>query len=168
MLVLVGPPGAGKSTVGRLVASRRGVSFRDTDDDVQQEAGRSIADIFVEQGESEFRAMEKRAVAAALERHEGVLALGGGAVLDADTRALLSTHRVVLLDVGLADASRRVGFDRSRPLLAVNPRAELTRLLSERRPLYLEVATAVVDTNARSVDDVVAEVERLLDERVTT
>jgi shikimate kinase len=156
--VLVGAPGAGKSTVGRLQADRLGVSFRDTDDDVELIAEKSISDIFLDDGEPAFRALERDAAAAALTIHDGVLALGGGAVADARTRELLDGHRVVFLDVGLADAASRVGLNRDRPLLIGNPRAQLKRLLDERRPLYLQVATLTVDTAGRTPDEVVAEV----------
>jgi shikimate kinase len=158
LIVLVGPPGAGKSTVGRLLADRLGVSFRDTDDDVETVAGKSISDIFVDDGEPAFRALEREAVAAALTTHDGVLALGGGAVADPGTRDLLGGHRVVFLDVGLADAANRVGLNRDRPLLIGNPRAQLKRLLDERRPLYVRVATVTVDTAGRTPDEIVSEV----------
>ncbi len=156
--MLVGAPGAGKTTVGRLVAGQIGVAFRDTDDDVEAVAGKSISDIFLEDGEPAFRALERAAVAAALNAHDGVLALGGGAVTDPRTRVLLGGHLVVFLDVGLADAASRVGLNRDRPLLIANPRAQLKRLLDERRPLYAEVATLTVDTAGRTPDEVVAEV----------
>ena len=156
--MLVGAPGAGKSTVGRLLADRLGVGFRDTDDDVELIAGKSISDIFVDDGEPAFRALEREAVAEALTIHDGVLALGGGAVADPGTRERLGGHRVVFLDVGLADAASRVGLNRDRPLLIGNPRAQLKRLLDERRPLYLQVATLTVDTAGRTPDEVVAEV----------
>src|SRR5690349_16054991 len=112
LVVLVGPPGAGKSTVGQLLAERRGVEFRDTDCDVEAAAGVSISDIFIEQGEAAFRALERDAVRRALDEHDGVVALGGGAVTDAATRASLAGHRVVFLDVGLASASGRIGLNR--------------------------------------------------------
>lgn len=159
-LVLVGPPGAGKSTVGRLVADKLGLALRDTDADVEQTAGKAITDIFVEDGEAAFRALERVAVAEALAEHAGVLALGGGAVMDAGTREALRGRRVVFLDVGLADAAARVGLNRDRPLLLGNPRAQLKRLLDERRPLYEEVATLTVDTNGRDPADVAGEVLR--------
>lgn len=154
ILVIVGPPGAGKTTVGRLVAQRLGVEFRDTDRDVESAAGMSVADIFVEHGEARFRAMEAEAVRAALADTDGILALGGGAVLHQDTRKALRGHRVVFLDVGLAAAADRVGFSQARPLLAVNPRAELKRMLSDRHPVYAEVATMTVATDGRSPDEV--------------
>jgi shikimate kinase len=163
LLVLVGPPGSGKSTVGEIIARRRGVGFRDTDRDVEEQTGRSVSDIFIEDGEAAFRALERVAVARAMQAHDGVLALGGGAVLDADTRALLRGQRVVFLDVGLSDAAERVGFARSRPLLVLNPRAELKRMLDERRGLYAEVATAVVATDGRSPDEVADDVDARLD-----
>ena len=156
--VLVGPPGAGKSTVGELVAASLGVPFRDTDADIEAVAGKPIPDIFVEDGEAEFRTLERSAVAAALASFGGVLALGGGAVLAEETRAALAGHTVVYLSVELAEAVKRVGLGAGRPLLTVNPRATLKRLLDQRRPLYLEVATATVVTDARTPEEVAAEV----------
>ncbi len=164
VLVLVGPPGAGKTTVGRQVAKRLGAAFRDTDHDVEAVAGKRIADVFVDDGEEHFRALETRAVEVALSGHDGVLSLGGGAVLAAETRRLLAGHRVVLLDVDLSGATSRVGLNRDRPVLALNPRAVLKELLAERMPLYREVATAVVDTSNKPVRAVVDEVVALLEE----
>ncbi len=157
-VVLVGPPGAGKTTVGRLLAQRTGVAFRDTDADVEQLAGKSVAEVFYDDGEEHFRALERDAVATALAAHDGVLALGGGAVLAEPTRALLAGHDVVLLNVGLSDAARRVGLSRDRPVLALNPRAALHVLLDERLPLYREVARREVDTDAKTPEQVAAEV----------
>ncbi|HVV75544.1 MAG TPA: shikimate kinase [Mycobacteriales bacterium] len=162
LVVLVGPPGAGKSTVGRLVAARRGVGFRDTDDDVESAAGETISDIFISRGEPAFRELERAAVRAAVADHDGVLALGGGAVLDVTTRELLSSQRVVFLAVGLADAAARVGLNRDRPLLLGNPRAQLRVMLDERRPLYAEVAATTVETDGRTPDEVADAVEAAL------
>lgn len=162
-VVLVGPPGSGKTTTGELVAALLGVPFHDTDAAVEAAAGRSIADIFVEDGEPAFRALERAEVARAVAEEDGVVALGGGAPLDPGTRQALAGHTVVFLDVGISDAAKRVGFDRSRPLLAVNPRASWVRLMGERRPVYEAVATHRVDTAGRSAEAVAAEVVALLE-----
>jgi shikimate kinase len=163
VLVLVGPPTSGKTTVGRAVAAARDLPFRDTDADVEETTGSRVADLFVDRGEAYFRELEEAAVDRALAEHDGVLALGGGAVLSAATRARLVAHgraggAVVWLDVDLASAAQRAGFNRDRPLLAVNPRAMLRTMLAERAPLYAEVATATVPTGGRAPADVVADV----------
>ncbi|MFI6014249.1 shikimate kinase [Streptomyces sp. NPDC051243] len=153
-VVLVGPMGVGKSTVGQLLAERLGVGYRDTDDDIVAEQGRTIAEIFVDEGEPAFRAIEKQAVHRALADHDGILALGGGAILDADTRALLAGQRVVYLSMDVEEAVRRTGLNAARPLLAVNPRKQWRELMEARRHLYEEVATAVVATDGRTPEEV--------------
>jgi shikimate kinase len=153
-VVLVGPPGAGKTTVGTLVADRLGVGFRDTDADIEAATGQSVADLFVVHGEPYFRALERAAVAQALAEHDGVLALGGGAVVDPETRVALDGATVVHLDVSLTDAAARVGLNRDRPLLVGNVRAQLKGLMDERRPFYDSVATATVATDGLSPDAV--------------
>ncbi len=157
VLVLVGPPGAGKTTVGRLAAARLGVAFRDTDADVEDTAGKSVAEVFFDDGEQGFRALEAVAVRTALTEHEGVLSLGGGAVLNDDTRAALQGHRVVFLAVGLSDAVRRVGMSAARPVLALNPRAQLQQLLAARLPLYREVASIEICTDGKTPEQVLEE-----------
>ncbi|MER7899568.1 shikimate kinase [Streptomyces sp. NPDC096046] len=154
LVVLVGPMGVGKSTVGRLLAERLGVSYRDTDDDIVAEQGRTVAEIFVDDGESAFRAIEKAAVRRAVAEHDGVLALGGGAILDADTRALLAGQRVAYLSMDVEEAVKRTGLNTARPLLAVNPRKQWRELMEARRHLYEEVATAVVATDGRTPEEV--------------
>jgi shikimate kinase len=161
-VVLVGPMGAGKSTVGALLASRLGVALRDTDADIAAAAGKSVQDIFVDEGEEHFRTVEASAVAAALAEHEGVVSLGGGAVLAEQTRALLDGHTVVYLRVGVADAVKRVGLGSGRPLLLGNVRGRIKALLEERAPIYESVATLVVDTDDRTAADVADEIAAAL------
>lgn len=158
VVVLIGPPGAGKSTVGRLVAEHLECAFRDTDADIVARLGKPIADVFIDEGEARFRVVEQDAVRAALAEHGGVLSLGGGAVLSPLTRRLLDRHRVVLLDVSLAQATARVGLNRDRPVLAFNPRAQLKILLEARQPLYREVASMVVETSTRTPAQVAADI----------
>ncbi|HEX3004472.1 MAG TPA: shikimate kinase [Angustibacter sp.] len=164
-LVVVGPPGSGKTTIGRAVADALGEPFRDVDEVVEQRQGRSISDIFVDDGEPAFREMEREVCAELLTEGSGVLALGGGSVLDPRTEADLDGLEVVFLDVGIADAAKRVGFAQSRPLLLVNPRAAWTQLMNARRPVYERVASFTVETAGRSVDEVVADVLAGLKER---
>ncbi|MEO5853751.1 MAG: shikimate kinase [Nocardioides sp.] len=155
--------GAGKTTVAGLLEDAWGVPARDTDADIEAAEGRPISEIFVDSGEAHFRALEVAAVADALATHEGVLALGGGAVLSPETRALLVGHRVVFLKVGLADAVKRVGLGSARPLLLGNVRGRIKALLDERTPVYESVATVVVETDGRSAEEVAAEVLAALD-----
>lgn len=160
--MIVGPPGSGKTTVGTLLAQTLGVSFRDTDADIVERAGKPIPDIFVDDGEEHFRALEREAVASALSDHDGVLALGGGAVLAEPTRELLAGHTVVYLTVDLGDAVSRVGLDQGRPLLAVNPRATLRYLMEQRKPLYEQVATHIIDTGGRTPEEITGEIVSLV------
>jgi shikimate kinase len=160
--VLVGPPGSGKTSTGRALADLLGVGFRDTDDDVAQVAGKPIPEIFIDDGEPAFRTMERAAVSGALASFDGVLALGGGAVLAEATRTALAGHTVVFLSVELPDAIKRVGLGQGRPLLAVNPRATLKHQLELRRPLYRQVATLTVVTDGRGPEDVASEIAAAL------
>jgi shikimate kinase len=161
--ILIGPPGAGKSTVGPLLAARLGVGFADTDDRVEAVAGKPVSDIFIDDGEQAFRALEREAVAWAVsgaggELRGGVIGLGGGAVLDPGTQQLLTGRPVVYLATGFAALAKRVGLDRPRPLLAGNPRAMLRALLEQRLPVYEKLASITVSTDDRAPDDIVADV----------
>jgi shikimate kinase len=156
--IVIGPPGSGKTTVGELLAERLGVAFRDTDHDVEAVAGKPIGEIFIDDGEEHFRTLERAAVHEALERAEGVVALGGGAVLDTEIQAELAGLPVVYLEVGLSDAVKRVGLASARPLLVLNPRSQFRKLMEERRPIYERLASVQVKTDERDPADIVDEV----------
>jgi shikimate kinase len=160
-IVLVGAPGSGKTTVGAVLAEQLGVAFTDVDSVIVDRMGKPVAEIFADDGEAVFRAIEEQVTAEVLHR-SGVLALGGGAVLSPRTRAALSGHRVVWLRIGLSAAVKRVGLDTARPLLLGNVRGRLLALLNERAALYAEVATEVVDTDDRTPAEVAAQIEALV------
>lgn len=155
-IVLIGPPGAGKSTVGAIVAERLGLELVDTDTEVERSTGRSIPDIFVDDGEATFRELEREAVVAALGRADSVVVLGGGAPMDPRTEAdLLGIEApVVFLDVSLAAVGPRVGLTTSRPLLIQSPRAQWKALMDTRRPVYQRIASHIVETDRRTPDEV--------------
>lgn len=155
-VVLVGPPGAGKSTIGRKLARELGVELYDTDAGIERETGRTIPEIFAEDGEPEFRRIEERVVRRAVLAERGVVSLGGGAVLSAKTRALLHGRTVVYLEISVAEGLRRTGASTQRPLLNdADPGAKYRELMRTRRPLYREVATVRVRTDGRSPGRVV-------------
>ncbi len=191
-VVIIGAPGAGKTTVGTVLAALLGVGFTDTDAVVEAVAGKPVSDIFITDGEPEFRRLEREAVAVTLAtarmadsgsagaaqsaeaaesaeaaqsaeasgaRRVGVVGLGGGAVMDEQTQALLAGRRVVYLETGFAELAKRVGLDRARPLLiGTNPRAQLKALLEQRLPVYDKLAWLTVSTDGREPDDIAAEI----------
>ena len=161
-VIFVGAPGAGKSTVGRRVAERLGIPFADSDTLIEKRVGKSVSEIFIDDGEEQFRRLEREEVARALEDFPGVLSLGGGAILDEQTRSALRDQRVVWLQVDLSHATSRVGMNSARPLLLGNVRGTMLAMLEQRTPLYAEVASDIVDTNGRGIKDVVAQVVTLL------
>lgn len=158
LAVLIGPPGAGKSTIGALLADRLGVRFHDTDAEIEAQEGRAISDIFVDDGEPSFRVLERAEVARALASDGPVVSLGGGAPMDPTTQERLAGHAVVFLDVAIADAAKRVGFGVSRPLLGVNPRAQWSQIMQVRRPTYESLAATRVDTTGRAPEEIVEEI----------
>jgi len=164
VLVLVGPPGSGKSTIAAKLATLLGVDHVDTDTVVEAQAGKAISDIFVDSGEAAFRALERAAVTEAL-TGDGIVSVGGGAILDPVTRADLAGHTVVFLDVSLSEAAKRVGLGTSRPLLLGNVRTQLKQLMDARRPLYAEVATFVVDTDGRTPEEIADEIATKVEPR---
>jgi shikimate kinase len=154
--VLIGLPGSGKSTIGRRLAKSLGVALLDTDAAIEQTTGRTIPDIFANEGEKEFRRIEEEVIREALGSHDGVLSLGGGAITSPGVREALSGHTVVYLEISAAEGVRRTGGTTVRPLLAGEDRAEKFRaLMSARVPLYRRAATIRVNTNRRNPGAVV-------------
>jgi shikimate kinase len=160
--VLVGIPGSGKSTIGRELAKKLGVDFCDTDRVIESEAGKSVASIFVEDGEAQFRKMESRVVLESLSKENAVISLGGGSILDSDVRAALANHNVIWLKTSVGNAVRRTSINQNRPLLLEAPRATLIRLMDERDPLYLEVSKYSIDTDEKSIKVIVQEISDVL------
>lgn len=163
VVVLIGPPSAGKSSVGALLAAELGVPFADTDDLVAAAAGKPVGDIFVDDGEAVFRELERAAVARGLETiggstsGAGVLALGSGAVLDPDVRRMIAGRPIVYLETGFATVAKRTGMDRPRVVIPGNPRGMLRAMLEERRPVYAELATITVPTDDMAPEEVAAD-----------
>ena len=168
VVVLIGPPSAGKSSVGALLAAELGVPFADTDDLVAAAAGKPVGDIFVDDGEPVFRELERAAVARGLESvgasspDGGVLALGSGAVLDPDVRRMIAGRPVVYLEAGFAAVAKRTGMDRPRVVIPGNPRGMLRAMLEERRPVYAELATITVPTDDMAPEEVAADLAKRL------
>lgn len=167
-VVLIGPPAAGKSSAGRLLATRLGVPFADTDDLVAKAAGKPVGDIFVEDGEAAFRELERAAVAQGLDGFGtggGVLALGSGAVLDPDVRRMIERALVVYLEVSFAVVAKRTGFDRPRVVIPGNPRGRLRTMMEERRPVYESLAALTVPADDLVPDEVADELVKRLEDR---
>lgn len=160
-ILLIGPPGAGKSTVGVALANELGVPFVDTDQVIEKETGKTITDIFVVDGESHFRALEVEALKTVLTLENGVISLGGGAPISDEAQQLIknSNSHTVFLDVSLATAAPRVGFNRDRPLLLGNPRAQWQALSDKRRPIYEMLADDCIKVDDMSVDQVVVQIK---------
>ncbi|MFM8621019.1 MAG: shikimate kinase [Candidatus Nanopelagicaceae bacterium] len=159
-LVLIGPMGAGKTTIGSEIANKLKLTFADTDALIENDQGKSVSEIFVEDGEPHFRLVEESVVIDALIAEEGVLSLGGGAVMNAEVAKALksSPAKKVFLDISLAAVSPRVGFDNARPLLMVNPRQKWSELMNLRRPTYESLADLTIDVSEKSVSEITDEI----------
>jgi len=159
-IILIGPMGSGKTTVGEELSESFSLDFRDTDMMIVQQSGREISDIFIEDGEDEFRALEKIILRTALLEDETVLSLGGGACLSMDAQSALRATGsfIVYLKISLAQVSSRVGFNQGRPLLMGNPRAQWQNLMNERAPIYEGIASYICDVDGKSVDEIVSEI----------
>jgi len=157
-IVLVGVPGAGKTTVGKLLAESLKQEFFDSDQVIESQAGKSVSDIFTQDGESVFRTLERDVIIQLLQSSNGVLALGGGALGNTDTRNAVKGATTIWLVAGLSQAVDRVGMNRNRPLLLGNVRGQLAELMTAREPLYKEVATIVVDTSKLTPSEVVSNI----------
>jgi shikimate kinase len=154
-IVLIGPPGAGKSSIGKSLAKRMNLNFIDTDELIENRSGKKISDIFLEDGEAGFRALEKESVLEALRQANSIISLGGGAVLDSETQSVLrEMNRVVYLEVSISNAAPRIGFNRDRPLLLGNPRQQWLSLMEHRKPIYESLAKYQVSTDNRKVSEV--------------
>ncbi|MDA2992831.1 MAG: shikimate kinase [Actinomycetota bacterium] len=162
-VILIGPPGSGKSTIGKALARKTGQSFTDTDGVIELRTGNSISQIFVDKGEPWFRQLEAEILEEELRKLEGILSLGGGAPLSETAQNLLQKVSVakIYLDVSLATAAPRVGFNRDRPLLLNNPRGAWQELMEKRRPIYEALATHIVKVDERAPKDIVDEIVRL-------
>lgn len=162
-IILIGPPGSGKSTIGKAISRKLSVPFADTDDLIEAQTKMSISQIFIDKGEPWFRDLEKEILRVQLSKLNGVLSLGGGAPLSDFAQGLLQQidAAVIYLDVSLATAAPRVGFNRDRPLLMNNPRAAWQELMDKRRPIYEALATHIVKVDERAPKDIVDEIVRL-------
>jgi shikimate kinase len=157
-VVLIGPPGAGKSTIGKILAQKMQRDFIDTDHLIEETTGKKIADIFLIDGEVEFRRIERDVVLASIKKEGHVISLGGGSVLDSEVETALSKMaEVIFLDVSISNAAPRVGFNRERPLLLGNPRQQWISLMEKRRPIYERIATRRISTDNRKAHEVVEE-----------
>ncbi len=155
-VVLIGPPGAGKSTIGKALAKEIATKFIDSDSEIERITGKKISDIFVEEGEAVFRRTEVEVVTALLDRFEGVIALGGGAPINTQIQEALTgvEYPIIFIDVSISQAANRIGFNKDRPLLLINPRQQWINLMSERRPIYEKLASQTVNSDSQKPHEV--------------
>lgn len=166
-IVLIGPPGSGKSSVGKALARKLSRPWIDTDTEVESRAGKKISEIFLEDGEATFRALERDVVDQVMGSEAAIVSLGGGSVLNESSQKRITTAKeVVFLDVSISNAAPRVGFNKDRPLLAINPRQQWLQLMEKRRPIYESLATITVSTDNKKPDQVADEIIEAIEQRV--
>lgn len=163
-VILIGPMGSGKSTIGKSLAKKLSLSFRDTDMVIEEQEKKSVSQIFIEDGEDAFRLLEKAVLRQELLTDDTVLALGGGAPISIDAQSALRAIKshVIYLDISLASVAPRIGFNRDRPLLLNNPRGQWQTLMEARRPIYESIADTVVDVNKRSQNEIVSQIMEVI------
>ena len=165
-IVLIGPPGAGKSSIGRSLSKEMNMPFIDSDSEIEKIAQKRISEIFVDDGEQAFRKIEVEVVSDLLKDFSGVIALGGGAPMNAEIQSKLekSDFPVIFIDVSISQAANRVGFNKDRPLLLINPRQQWMNLMTERRPIYERLATNTVSSDNNKP----AEVAKIIREKLVS
>lgn len=156
-VILIGPMGSGKTTIGSLLAQRLGLSFRDTDHLIEEQEEKTVSQIFLDQGEDAFRAIEKRVLREELLTDGTVLSLGGGAPISLDAQSALRAiaSPIIFLDISLSTVAPRIGFNRDRPLLLNNPRGQWQTLMEARRPIYEAIADTIINVDDKSEDEIV-------------
>lgn len=162
-IIIIGPPGAGKTTIGKLLANDLELDFIDTDSEIERQTGKEISDIFLDEGETGFRKIEREIVIKSLKEEDVVISLGGGSILDSEVEGLLRNEpQVVYLEVSISNAAPRVGFNAERPLLLANPRQQWLKLFEERRELYEALGRYRINTDNRKPKETVAEIQERL------
>lgn len=156
-VILIGPMGSGKTTIGSLLAQRLGLNFRDTDHLIEEQEGKTVSQIFLDQGEDAFRVIEKRVLREELLTDGTVLSLGGGAPISIDAQSALRAiaSHIIFLDISLSTVAPRIGFNRDRPLLLNNPRGQWQTLMEARRPIYEAVADTIINVDDKSEEEIV-------------
>ena len=156
-VILIGPMGSGKTTIGSLLAGKLGLSFRDTDHLIEEQEEKTVSQIFLDQGEDAFRAIEKRVLREELLTDGTVLSLGGGAPISIDAQSALRAiaSHIIFLDISLSTVAPRIGFNRDRPLLLNNPRGQWQTLMEARRPIYEAVADTIINVDDKSEEEIV-------------
>lgn len=159
-IVLIGPPGAGKSSIGKALAKELKLNFIDSDSEIEKISHKKISEIFIEDGEPAFRLLEVDVVRKVLSDFEGVISLGGGAPINKEIQDLIvdANYPVVFIDVSIAQAATRIGFNKDRPLLLVNPRQQWISLMNERRPIYEKLASQTISSDNQKPHEVAKQI----------